>query len=204
MNKKIFGIALLSVIGVMFVAAILINMQIVQPIVQQPTITVKQGKWETLPPLGDPAGDASGFCGFWAYAHSATPNVTYASNLTEAAGGNVYEYRGTLNGEADGETPFNTAYDYIVKFRVNDTVGYNVSGSKWEKDWVRVNLTIDFDYATDVGPLQGCNIVEIANNSDFCWYAAYLQDTDGGLGAGFQITHGETWNATAVQIQVYK
>ena len=200
MNRKALGATLVATIVCMAAVAILINAQLYEPV-----ITVqKEGIWsKPLPYLGDgdPGGDQCGIMYWMAYPHSGTPATTYASNLSNAT---AYEYRDTLNGEANGDTPYSTAFDVLIKFRVNDTVGYNVSSSSWEISWVRANMTIDFDYATDTAALQEMTIVEIANNSDFAWYHGYLQDHDGGAGSGFQITHGERYNCTAIQAQVYE
>lgn len=200
-TKKIFGVGMLATIACFAVAFLVLSTSIMQPIVENEVIELEvKRKWND--PLGDadPGGDTSGFMYFMNYPHSATPAVTYASNLSNAT---AYEYSDSFNAELTGETPYNTPYDKVVKFRVNDTVGYNVTSSAWEITWVRVNMTCNFQYATDVGALQEMTIVEIANGTDFAWYHGYLLDHDGGAGAGFQITHGETFNITALTIQGY-
>ena len=145
---------------------------------------------------GDPGGDASGFMYFMVYPHSATPATTYASNLSNAT---AYEYSDSLNAEMTGETPHTTAFDFVLKFRVNDTVAYNVSGSKWMDTWVRANITCDFDFAADIAADTAMTIVQIANGTDFAWYHAYVNNG----GVGYQITHNEKFNVTSVKASGY-
>lgn len=148
----------------------------------------------------DPGGDASGFMYFMAYPHQADPATAYASNLSNST---AYEYSDSLNSEMTNETPHSTTFDLVVKFRVNDTVGYNTSSSKWETTWVRANITVDFDFATDVGADTAMTIVMIANGTNFAWYHGWIADSDGGAGAGFQITHNEKYNVTSVTADGY-
>ena len=205
-KKKIFGVGMLVIMASFAIAFLVLSTSITQPIVENEVIelTVKR-EWSK--PLGDadPGGDNSGFMYFMAKNHSANPTVEYASNLTNRTGGNAncYEWSDSLNTEMTGETPYATAFDFIVKFRVNDTVGYNTSSSAWEIDWVRANMTCDFRYITDVGALQEMTIIEIATSADFACYHGYLLDNDGGAGTGFIITHGETYNITALTVQGY-
>ena len=144
----------------------------------------------------DPGGDNSGFMYFMVYPHSATPATTYASNLSNAT---AYEFSDSVDCELTGETPHSTPFDFVLKFRVNDTVGYNVSGSCWEDSWVRANITCDFDFAVDIAADTAMTIVEIGNNTDFCWYHAYINNG----GAGYTITHNEKFNVTSVKASGY-
>lgn len=144
----------------------------------------------------DPGGDNCGFMYFMVYPHSADPATTYASNLSNAS---AYEYSDSLNTELTGETPHTTAFDFVMKFRVNDTVGYNVSSSSWVDSWVRANITCNFDFATDIGADTAMTIVQIANGSDFAWYHAYINNS----GSGYQITHNEKFNVTSVKASGY-
>ena len=199
-NKGIFGMGMLLIIASVAVAFLVLSVAVTQPIIEnETTMKMKERKWQAL---GDAnlAGDDSGFMYFMTWQHNATPATDYAKNLSNASVYR-YEYSDSLNTELTGETPYTQRFDMIAKFRVNDTVGYNTSSSAWEIDWVRGNMTCDFQYATDVGALQLMEIVEIANGTDFAWYHVYLQDADGGAGIGFQLTHGETFNITALVIQ---
>ena len=190
---------MLATITSFAVVAVILMAHVMQPVVENKVMNVKR-EWSDALGDADPGGDASGFMYFMAYPYQAAPTVAYASNLSNAT---AYEYSDSLNAEMTGETPYATAFDFVGKFRVNDTVGYNTSSSAWEIDWVRGNMTCDFQHATDVGALQAMEIIEIANNTDFAWYHVYLQDADGGAGTGFTITHGETYNITALTIQGY-
>lgn len=146
-------------------------------------------EWTPITGDGDPGGDTSGFMYGMNYPHSGTPATTYASNLSNAT---AYEFSDSLDAEMTGETPYNTAYDKVFKYRVNDTVAYDTSNSSWRIDWVRAYLTVDFTSNADFSD-QAMEVVHIGNNTDFMWFHVYLQDSDGGAGSGFTITHGETF-----------
>lgn len=157
--------------------------------------SVGERGWKNIALADGPhAAGTCAFLYFMAYPHAAVPGTTYASNLSNAS---AYEFSDTLNGEMTGETPYSTAFDFVVKFVVNQTIGYNVSGSKWEDSWVRANLTCDFEYAADIGPLAAMTIIQIANNTDYAWYHGYINNG----GAGYQITKNEKYNCTAITIQ---
>lgn len=144
----------------------------------------------------NPGGDNSGFMYFMVYPHQADPGTAYASNLSNAT---AYEFSDSLNTEMTGETPHSTTFDFVLKFRVNDTVGYNVSGSCWEDSWVRANITCDFDFAGDIAADTAMTIVQIATSTDFAWYHAYINNG----AVGYQITHNEKFNVTSVKASGY-
>jgi hypothetical protein len=137
---------------------------------------------------------ASGFCYFMTCPHAANPATTYASNLTNASS---YEHSFYLNREMDGETPYTTPFDFVLKFRVNATVGYNVT--KWMDSWVRANLTVNFDFATDVGPLAAMTIVMIKNTTTYAWYHAYMNNAH----AGYSLAKNEKFNCTTIKAEGY-
>jgi len=153
---------------------------------------VSEREWKPIPTGDGPHTPGTcAFLSFGAYPHSATPGTTYANNVSNAT---AYEFRDFLNGEMTGETPYNTAFDFLLKFVVNSTVGYNVSGSRWMDSWVRANLTCNFEFAADIGPLASMTIVQIQNNTAHAWYYAYMNNG----GAGYQITKGESYNCSAI------
>jgi len=204
-SLKASTLVTLMIIGITISSIYLFS---VSDVVVKQTIEEEQVPERSWKPIltadADPGGDNSGFMYFMAKNHSTNPTDEYNANLTNGTGNpNCYEWTDSLNGEATNETPYSTAFDFVVKFRVNDTVGYNISSSLWEITWVRANMTCDFDYATDVGADQEMTIIEIANNSDFAWYHAYLLDADGGAGSGFQITHNEKYNITSLTADGY-
>lgn len=133
---------------------------------------------------------------FGTITHSATPATTYATNISNSS---FFEFRDFLNGEMDGETPWGVAFDFALKFVVNTTVGYNTSGSRWMDSWVRANLTCNFDFITDIGPLAAMTIVQIENNTNYAWYYAYMNNG----GSGYTITKNEKFNCTAIVGQGY-
>lgn len=177
---------LLSLIVVGFTVGLLYLGSVGEVVVEE-TITAK---WHRLPYVGDgdPGGDNSGFMVGRAYPHQAAPAVAYAVNLTND---NSYEHSDTINTTMTNETPHSTTFDLVLKFRVNDTVNYNVSDSSWEPSWILANATVDFDWAADV-PWTTMTLVEIDNNTNFCWYHAYLNNG----GAGYQIAQNEGYNWT--------
>lgn len=143
--------------------------------------------WRALGDATIPAG-GSGFMYFMKYPHQAVPGTAYHSNLSNTT---AYEYRDSLNGELIGETSYTVFYDYIYKFRVNTTVGYNTSGSRWMDSWVRAYIAVDFTWQADVGNTS-MTIIQIANNTVYAWYHAYLNNG----GSGYQMTKNEKDNAT--------
>jgi hypothetical protein len=175
-----------AVVGIMF------SFQMNDVIVEQIS-GVPSRHWGAL---GDAtlASGTSGFMYYMHYPHQAVPGTAYHANLSNAT---AYEYRDSLNGEMTKETPYNTAYDYVCKFRVNTTVGYNSSGSKWMDSWVRAYITVNFDYRADVANTS-MTIIQIVNTSTYAWYHAYYNNG----GAGFQLTKNEKDNAT-VLVQGY-
>lgn len=200
-SLKASGLLTLIIIGITISSIYLFS---VSDVIVEQTIGEEQVPERSWKPIltadADPGGDNSGFMYFMAKNHSANPTKEYDGNLTNGTtNSNCYEWTDSLNAEMSGETPYSpTAFDFIMKFRVNDTVGYNTSSSQWEITWVRANMTCDFDFATDVGADQEMTIIEIANNSNFAWYHAYLLDADGGAGTGFLITHNEKYNITSL------
>ena len=177
-------------------SAVLILSIVMQPVVEQQTMEIRD-EWVEHP-LGDasPGTGNTGFMYIMVYPHSGNPGTDYQSNLSNAT---AYEYSDSTSGELTGETPFNTAVDYVMKVRVNKTDGYNESGSSWQNDWVRANITIDFDYASDVSDL-GMTEVEIGTGGSYRWYHYYANNA----GSGYQITKGETFDITALTFDVYE
>lgn len=127
------------------------------------------------------------------YPHQADPGTAYASNLSNAT---AYEYMdGLNNSNMEGETPFSTAFDVVIKVGVNTTHGYNESSSAWEL--ALFNATMDgitgYNFTSDVA----MNEKQIGGASSSWFYVHYyLQDADGGGGNGFQIGQGVSTNAT--------
>jgi len=195
-KKEINRFAKAGVFGVLavgLVAALLMTSYIGEPVVEQ-TIIAKT--WHGPLVVGDPAGDASGFCMFSTYPNQAVPATAYATNLTT---GNCYEYyTAALSGEATGETPHSTAFDYVVKIRVNDTVGYNTTSSAWEPSWTFLNISVNYDFGTDISWTQ-MTLVEVTNNSNFCWYQGYINNG----GAGYTLSQNQKFNASVNHTQYY-
>jgi hypothetical protein len=185
------GITILFVI-IVAVSFSLVTSEILQPVVKESIEIQQQRRTQRIYGDAIPSGDNSGFNYIMIYPHQASPAVAYASNLSNSsAAGGAYEFSDSVDTEMTNETPHSTTFDLVIKFRVNDTVNYNTSGSKWMPDWIYCNATIDFDFAADTG-WDAMTLVEIFNNSDFCWYHGYLNNA----GSGFTITHAESQNQT--------
>jgi len=151
--------------------------------------------WHLVTADGDPGAGASGLLYFGTYPHQADPGAVYNSNLSSVA---FYEYIEATNGELLGETPHSTEFDFVMKFRVNVTHGYNVSGSTWESSWVRANITVDFDFAVDISDV-GMTIVEIATSDEYAWYHAYVNNG----GSGYEITHNEGFSVDSLKLEAW-
>jgi hypothetical protein len=196
-NKSILKAGtLLTCFVIAAVAGIMVLSQLQEPIIN--TISSTPRTWKSVGD-GTIAAGASGFCYFMTYAHSADPATDYATNLSNASALS-YEYSDSLNAEMVGDTPYGTAFDFVVKFRVNATVGYNTSSSLWQDSWVRANITCDFQFATDIPALSAMTIVKIADDgTTYAWYHGYINNA----AAGYQITKGETFNVTTLRVQGY-
>lgn len=158
--------------------------------VEDNTIKVMQRSWTALADA-DPGAGAGGYLRIGTCAHQATPDTAYESNVTGGIG--WYEYTDSLgSAEMTGETPSDTAFDFVMVFRTNVSHNWASNNNSWVIAWVRSQISVDFDYATDVTVFAGnMNVVEVSNNSEFAWYQAYIQDSDGGSGSGFQIANDE-------------
>jgi hypothetical protein len=198
-SKSIFKAGIpLGLIAVGLIVGMMYLSQVQNPIIQT-TISSTPRTWKDAVGDGPITAGASGFCYFMTYAYQADPATAYATNLSNSSALS-YEYRDSLNGEMSHETPYNTPFDFVVKFRVNATVGYNISSSLWQDSWVRANITCNFQFATDIPALSTMTIVKIASaGSTYAWYHGYINNA----AAGYQITKGETFNVTTLRVQGY-
>ena len=126
--------------------------------------TVKQREWQLIP-LGENnpgAGSGSGVLRYYVVANGV---FTYTANITVNA--SVYCAGGTNNSHANSTVPYGASYphDIVYKVRWNTTHAYNSTGTKWELDWVRGNITSPYHGLTD----QGLTEYHIVNNSNFMW-----------------------------------
>jgi hypothetical protein len=186
----------LTLLTISFVAAILFISTISPSVVEKPTFVSKSvsERKVRLIPLGDgdPGSGNCGLCYAMAWQHNASPATDYAKNLSNSSQ-YCYEYSDFENMEMTGETPFFTAFDELVKFQFNNTVGYNSTSGSWEMDWMWMNIT-----CSELGISSALTMeeVEITNTTDHIWITFYVQDADGGAGSGFQISHNQKYNIT--------
>ena len=101
-----------------------------------------------------------------------------------------------------GETPSDTAFDFVLRFRTNVTANYASNNATWVLAWVRSFIDINFDYATDVENQQ-ITVVEVATTATYAWYQAYIQDSNGGTGDGFTIANNEKFTIDWVRADYY-
>jgi hypothetical protein len=87
-----------------------------------------------------------------------------------------------------------------MKVRVNNSDGYNSSGSQWENDWVRANITIDFDYLSDLSDVAMDEVVIGTHGSTYRWYHYVVNNS----GSGYTLSKGELFNITSVTFDVYE
>ena len=195
-NKKLLGASMIMTICAVAVAGIVLTMNTaVEPVTVQ---QVEQRQWDRKP-LGDadPGDGNTGFMYFMTYPHDPTPEDGYNVNLSNAT---AYEYSDSTNTEMIGETPYSTTFDFVMKVRVNNSDGYNSTGTQWEDLWVRANLTVDFDYATDINDAAMAEIVIATDGTTYRWYHYYMNNS----GSGYQLSKGESFNATSVTFDVYE
>lgn len=194
-HKNILGATMLLAIFVCAVAGLLFITQMSEPFVQnnvyEEQIKARE-KWVQQVGDADPGAGVSGFFYFMKYPHQAVPGTAYASNLSnDSASGGAYEFTDSWDCELTNETPWGTAYDYVMKIGVNGTDGYNISS--WEDDWTKANISVDFDWTSDVTDLDMSEVVIGTDGSDYRWYHYYANNA----GAGYTCTKGESDNATA-------
>lgn len=172
---KAGGISSAFVVGLVFALLFMLNIA---------NVAVNRD-WSAL---GDynPGTGAAGFLRIGTCAHQAVPGTAYATNVST-----WYEYTDSAgSAEMTGETPSDTAFDIVFKFRTNVTVNYASNNATWVLAWVRAFIDVNFDFATDVVNQQ-INIVQVTTTATYAWYQAYIQDSDGGTGDGFTIANNE-------------
>lgn len=201
--KKAGGLLGIVVTVLVIVSLIVLSLHSVvrQKDTESQIVFVKHGVWESLGDANE-SGTNSGFMTCHIRPHEAAPAVAYAVNVTNAT---AYEYLDTYStgagspSEMTGETPFTTAFDIYVKIRLNATDGYNSSSGLWEPGWLYVNLTVDFEWAADIG-VTSTTEVEIGNSTDFVWYGCYLNNG----GAGYQIGKNEKIQSIKIECVVLR
>lgn len=142
----------------------------------------------------DPGAGNSGFYYFMIYPHSADPGTDYATNLSNAT---AYEFSDIGNTSCTGETPYNTAFDIVLKVGVNDTDGLNMSSSAWDDDYIWLTLTCsDLSIGADTNMTE----IEIDNTASYRWMHYYLNNG----GVGYQIVLGEHFNVSSCKFYVMR
>jgi len=198
-NKKFFGtlmVAFIVIGAAMGFIAVSFNDETISE-----TPVYPQRVWAMVTGDSDPGAGNCGIMLMGTKSHEADPATAYASNISTAA---CYEYAETYTDtEMTGETPYDTAYDKFVKFRVNASWGYDTVNATWRTDWVTARMNVDFEYVADFNNIEMV-VYMIANNSEYAWFNGVLADSDGGAGSGFTISAGEAINIMQVTWYVFK
>ena len=192
MNKKIKASVGLGLLCGIVAGTLIVSNGFSSFLVDEKTLYGEQREWK-LVPLGDASIDgATKVMYVMAYPHQASPAVAYASNLSNAT---AYEFYDGLNSEMTGETPYDTTFDLVVKMCINDSHAYNTSDSSWELGWVNATATCaDLSIGADTAMTE----VSIGNGT-YMFVHYYLNNG----GAGYQISHGETYNVTNYEFWAY-
>lgn len=200
-SRILLGASMLTILAVVFVAGIFFNVQVTKPIVEQEIvdeIIVKQREWKRNALAdADPGSGNTGFMYIMVYPHQADPGTAYASNLSNAT---AYEYSDSTDCELTGETPWGVTVDFVKKIRINNTDGYNSSGSQWQDDWSRANISVDFDFLSDISDSAMTKVVIGTDGTTYRWYNCYINNG----GSGYTITKGESFNITALTLDIYE
>jgi hypothetical protein len=204
-GRKILGASMVTVIAVAIVATIFFNMQVAVPLVEdditQKTV-VKQRKWSDDPLAdADPGAGNSGFMYIMCYPHQGDPGTAYASNLSnDSAAGGAYEFSDALGAatQMTNETPWGTTFDFVMKIRINNTDGYNVS--QWEDDWTRANITVDFLWQADLNDIAMTEVVIGTEATTYRWYHYYANNG----GSGYTLSKGETFDIDALTNDIFE
>lgn len=186
MNKLILGSAMLTCIAI----GAVVSMMFVANTVTDPIENAVR-KWKPLADE-DPGAGIAGFMNVFIYPHSANPAVDYGINITE---GNSYAY-GHMNATATNYVPYNTAFDIVVKYRVNQSIAKCVTNATWMSQWI--NCTIR---CTELGISSNQTMAEgnITSTPTYYWINFYSNNG----GAGYQITHGQDINITHITTYGY-
>jgi len=187
---KVFRYSLLTGITIAIIAGILFFASSPPPQIQQ----IHMRQWHMIAVAeGNLGAGATGFMYAMIYPHQADPNTAYSTNLSNSS---AYEYSDTLNAEMIGETPYDTAFDIVIKVRVNKTHAWNSTGNKWMLEWIYMHIT-----CTDLGIPADTNMteIEIANNSEYIWVHYYMNNA----GNGYTITHNEKFNISSIKFYAY-
>lgn len=136
-----------------------------------------------------------GFQYFMIYPHDATPDTTYATNLSNAT---AYEFSDLTNESAGSDVPYDTTFDLVWKCAYTYAQAYDTGDSKWNMTWLRSLVTsADLSIGADTQATR----VSIVNDSGetYCYVHYYMNNA----GAGYTTTHGEEVNVTSVKQQFY-
>lgn len=176
------------------IASILILSSMVsEPFVEQ--IVIEKERVMTLVPLGDGnPGDNSGLFYFMIYPHQADPATAYASNLSNAS---AYEFSDVGNASCTGETPYNTAFDVILKVGVTDDDGKNTTTGFYDPSYVWLTITCaDLSIGADTNMTE----IHLGNTSTYGWWQYYMNNG----GAGYTVTEGQDFNITSTKFWVMR
>ena len=181
-----------------FVSAMFFMFTVSEPIVNDAVQKIiMEERHPFLAPLADATpGDVSAFLTYMVYPHDATPDTTYASNLSNAT---AYEFSDIGNTTCQGETPYSTTFDLVVKVQATNEDGYFTGNQSRSDGYVWCHLT-----CADLGIGADTNMTEVfmtgINSTETVYYTYYLNNA----GAGYTITEGQDFNVTSVKFYVQR
>jgi len=201
-NKRLlFGsiaVAML-VVGATFgiVSILSVDNTIDEKIIEEIIIPEKPRTWHELGSDASPGAGDSGVINVYIYPHSADPGTDYATNLTEGAAYAHFDGTPSLDEALDGNVPYDTEFDIVVRCRYNNTHAYNSTTPGWDMTYVKALMTCaDLSIGADTEMSE----VQVATaGTTYMWVQFYVNNA----AAGYTIAHGETVNVTSFKQQAY-
>lgn len=139
---------------------------------------------------------ASGLLNVFIAPHSDIGETAYTTNITEAASYAHFDGTPTMNESLEGNVPYATTFDIVVKCQFNATHAYNSTGHTWMHSWVRANITCA---DLGIGALTAMTLANVTATAGFIWIQFYINNSN----AGYTITHGQSVNITELVVQAF-
>jgi len=193
-NKLLLGTTMTALV----IAGVLVGMMVVPNILYKTGVT---DIWNTV--KADDAAPGSGVTGVinvYIYPHQADGS-TYDNNVTEGTAYAHFDASPGLNDSLEGDVPYNTAFDIVVKCQYNYTHAYNITAPGWDADYVRGLISCsDLSIGADTTMSESAFFNTTGNGAgDTTWIHFYMNNS----GSGYQISHGESVNVTDFKQQYY-
>jgi len=187
----------------MMVAGMMVASVSLLPLDGETKMSLTERSWGTVSAADASPGVSGGVINVFIVDNAA--GVDYDSvDITEAHAA-VYASFGagaSLDAALDGDVPYNTPFDIVIKCQYNYTHAYNVSSSSWDVDYVRGLITsADLSIDADTTMSKSSSFISTTGNSAGDTGIIYLYMDNGGF--GYQMAHGETFNVTSFKQQAW-